>query len=648
MTYEKGVFAQAEPGIVSGSTIERKKMSTKTIYKRIALVAVAALGAGLLSVAPASAATAPFSYLDGATTGVINENTTPVVDNQTISTTASTNGAVRLSAVGDSASYAYINVNATGATPVLTAATRPFKTGFAVDGTPDYCQFTNVGAASGSTVTGTRFNGDDVEATDIAPSDVYDWDAIPAPLGALCAEWISAGTEALITIPTTTAGTITVTISGQNGNDSTTLQTFTIIVGSSASTEYAKTRVVYNASANGWGLEGLFGSDGAVYSPAVNQERAVKLEIQQLTAAGNDVATAKAKAVEVTLTGVGYLYGYGNDEVAGVTRVAIPAAFDDLVELRVVSDGRSGLATVVTKVDGVVVDTLQVKFYGAPKTITIVPFLTIGKAGGGVTGEIDSTSSTLNEFIDADGGNDGSPDTDKADVDNAPAYGVIMKDSNGFNIPSSNFTAGTSNSLVVASACSDSFLEDGSGLNTAGQPWVTHCEYTTSSTAVSGQTANITATVINVDGTIVTASTPITIGGAPSTVSVAFGASSYAIGTPATIVVTAKDAAGNPVHDQALVLSAAGLVSNLNTAGTSFGASATTKGGSVTVKTFAPVVTGSWSVTGTDVNGKSVSATSTVTPSADVAAITTLVNSLLAKINALNKLVVKIQKKVRA
>ncbi len=53
---EKDLFAQADPGIVSGSTTERKKMSTKTIYKRIALVAVTALGAGVLSVAPASAA----------------------------------------------------------------------------------------------------------------------------------------------------------------------------------------------------------------------------------------------------------------------------------------------------------------------------------------------------------------------------------------------------------------------------------------------------------------------------------------------------------------------------------------------------------------------------------------------------------------
>ena len=46
---------QAESGIVLGSTIERKQMSTKTTFKRIALVTVAALGFGVMSVAPSSA-----------------------------------------------------------------------------------------------------------------------------------------------------------------------------------------------------------------------------------------------------------------------------------------------------------------------------------------------------------------------------------------------------------------------------------------------------------------------------------------------------------------------------------------------------------------------------------------------------------------
>ena len=56
MTYEGVFLAQADLRIVRGSTIERKQMSTKTTFKRVALVAVAALGLGVLSVAPSNAA----------------------------------------------------------------------------------------------------------------------------------------------------------------------------------------------------------------------------------------------------------------------------------------------------------------------------------------------------------------------------------------------------------------------------------------------------------------------------------------------------------------------------------------------------------------------------------------------------------------
>ena len=56
ITYEKAFSTQAEPRIVRGSTIERKQMSTKTTIKRLALVTVAALGLGVLSVAPSNAA----------------------------------------------------------------------------------------------------------------------------------------------------------------------------------------------------------------------------------------------------------------------------------------------------------------------------------------------------------------------------------------------------------------------------------------------------------------------------------------------------------------------------------------------------------------------------------------------------------------
>jgi trimeric autotransporter adhesin len=56
---------QAEPRIVRGSTIERKQMSTKTTFKRIALVAVAALGFGMLTVAPSSATNTVLKFVDG-------------------------------------------------------------------------------------------------------------------------------------------------------------------------------------------------------------------------------------------------------------------------------------------------------------------------------------------------------------------------------------------------------------------------------------------------------------------------------------------------------------------------------------------------------------------------------------------------------
>ena len=55
---EKAFSRQADPKKAFGSTFnERKQMSTKTSIKRIALVAVSALGFGLLSLVPASGAT---------------------------------------------------------------------------------------------------------------------------------------------------------------------------------------------------------------------------------------------------------------------------------------------------------------------------------------------------------------------------------------------------------------------------------------------------------------------------------------------------------------------------------------------------------------------------------------------------------------
>jgi len=80
------------------STSERKKMSTKTLRKRIALVAVAALGAGILSVAPASADS--FGETIGATS---------VYSNQVCAETSSTTAVIPVGSflVLDQEGYSY-------------------------------------------------------------------------------------------------------------------------------------------------------------------------------------------------------------------------------------------------------------------------------------------------------------------------------------------------------------------------------------------------------------------------------------------------------------------------------------------------------------------------------------------------------------
>ena len=78
MSYENELFAQAELRIVRGSTNERKKMSTKTTFKRISLVAVASLGFGVLSVVPSNAALSALVDEVGIITAFADSSAIPV------------------------------------------------------------------------------------------------------------------------------------------------------------------------------------------------------------------------------------------------------------------------------------------------------------------------------------------------------------------------------------------------------------------------------------------------------------------------------------------------------------------------------------------------------------------------------------------
>ncbi|NDF99045.1 MAG: hypothetical protein EB101_09010, partial [Chitinophagia bacterium] len=128
MTYEWAFLSQADLGKAPGSTIERKQMSTKTTLKRIALVAVSALGFGLMSsVAPASAAN-PTTWSVGTATanvavvGQLSTISVPV----TITTTAGSDDTATVSLVPQS-----------------------WPTGSAVDAAADMNRGTGTGIAAG-------------------------------------------------------------------------------------------------------------------------------------------------------------------------------------------------------------------------------------------------------------------------------------------------------------------------------------------------------------------------------------------------------------------------------------------------------------------------------------------------------------------
>ena len=74
----RNFLSKAELRIVRRSTNERKQMSTKTLRKRIALVAVSALGFGLLSVAPSNAAETASSVVTSI--GLTADTVTPGVN----------------------------------------------------------------------------------------------------------------------------------------------------------------------------------------------------------------------------------------------------------------------------------------------------------------------------------------------------------------------------------------------------------------------------------------------------------------------------------------------------------------------------------------------------------------------------------------
>jgi len=348
------------------TTTERKRMSTKTTFKRIALVAVAALGLGVLSVAPSLAANnivdSTFT-IDAATdTGYVGETTTAVL---THTWNGSQNDSVTVSAscLGIASS--------SGA-----AATCP-TLNFYIAGVNDTTNITSTNLGL-SAVSGTNKYAPNYATTlvESATSSSLTARAI------ITARAVSANSDV--------AGTYTYTIRTRSNLDNAVLNTVTWTVTlSAANTTWTglKTWMTKDVT-TGTDAHNSFisGTDSSVVVTA--GEAASPTAVAYIYAAGTNslgetkTATAQLNvctsqtagycAVTATISGPGLLAITGGTRAKTATMTLYNGAINQNGETLVVySDGTPGTGTITFYNGGTTLATKTVTFFGTPASATL-------------------------------------------------------------------------------------------------------------------------------------------------------------------------------------------------------------------------------------------------------------------------------------
>jgi hypothetical protein len=603
-------------------------MSTKTIYKRIALVAVTALGAGVLSVAPASAA-----------------QTGPALTAVTVtSATANTLTLNTAQSVFAGGTIAVGTTLDTGQTLNLTGV----LTSFPVAG---FVAVSGVTAGAVGTFTGTA-------CADVAVNSAVTL-TCTGDATAVGAETVaSSGTAGLakFSFTPTVAGTYVVQIWNDVDEDGSVdlteaRQTVSIVVAAAAGLSLAlstKFQTLTTAAA----ATAVTDIVPARVSKALGTTAAAAITVELKNSLGAGIVASDAITLGATVSGDAGGVG-ATIETAAVTtfatkcpgtqpgRVATPAVYTGVAQVYFCATNQSGSSTITitaTDANGLIttIGTETISYYGDVATLTVTPVLSIIRSAGGTTG--DATPTRI--------------------ATTAPASMVVTaKDSAGQLVGNLTTLAVLATAGIASVTCAEDIFDTGTaGAFGLGGEGNYACTVTSTGAAVSGGKDSVTIRITDpADATkfISATAAPVTFGGSPSTVTMAFANTSYTSGAQAVLTVNVKDSAGNNASDAVYATLFSG-VSTSNVTGSIPGAIVVVIGGKATYTVFVPNGAGTASVSNTlgatiaSKAGAAVTATATVTESAGITALTTLVNSLIAKINALNKLVIKIQKKVRA
>ena len=538
-------------------------MSTKTTFKRVALVAAVALTLGGFSAVSAFAVPVAMNTADITSISLAQVTASPKVGAAVnINAGAVTVGETPADKVSGKFT-GYLSSYPSGGFAQVAASTT------LGDGATAAGTFTNVTATfSGSsisaisTTTATATFGNTIKASSaagVSTSGFGSFAFTPSVAGTyVLTVWNDANNNGTVDIGEAVQ-TITLTVSA-----ATTLSAGSAIVrqapvGTAVTAATETSDAAYSATL-----------DGATYSAAKGTPptgtQVSQVEVILLNADGT--AAGQGNTVSASVTGVGLVSINGSGSAAdGNARTASyqTTGTTNTAVVHINTDGTVGIGSVTISVTDAVTGAttvLATKVFvstGAVASLSVAATnYTIGKAGT-ATGAAVVARTAAGEAI--------SP---VAAGTTTPAFVIKASDSSGNPVNTlATPTVSTSDATVVTGGtCA---LDDGSSTTYSSGAGVGYynCNFTTAANAVSGAKATLTIKVLNpadaTGTTYLTTTVPVSVGGKVANTVLTTDSASYAPGAQMLATFTATDVAGNPVYDGAA--SPGSVSANLATGG---------------------------------------------------------------------------------
>jgi trimeric autotransporter adhesin len=563
MTYEKAVFGQAGSGKASGSTFFERKQMTKS-FKRVALVAAAALTLGGLTGVAANAAGGYLGSLSA--TPTITTGTTFIDSALELYCTQSLEGA----AAGASSCTGQV-----GGQVLLVWQPVTADTATAVTVTVSGATITGAGSPSGAVHAPTFGNG--VDFTQGVKYTAGGTGASNQLELALTASAAGASTVTVSSVATATGATTTVT-SG----------TINWVAASTITPNAGYSTVLAHTGPNAADITTASSSiraDKAAVTPSTSNLAA---EIKVIVRDSNNNAM-NAPTVSASLSGPGVIgmattysgvatgtYGSG---------LSLAATSSGVVYVGVWPSGTAGTGTVTITSGGVTLGTATVVFTGTPVSVKLTQKLFVAKA---------STQLGANPNADFGTTNDGSS------VAKTAAFLAEVMDSAG------NDVADITTSNIKVLVQTGTAIASGSCVEASSPSYAGNFECSvTGGYGASGTTSNVVFEVQNMTtdtaGTYSVVSTPITfaLGGSLASLSISTDSTSYTPLAPMSLVVNGKDSANNAPYDQdaAAFYSGTSVTSSVALGGVALPTGANQQGGT-TANATVPLINGKWSLAG--------------------------------------------------